>query len=136
MVDLAFITVALSQNILGLEPLSAWVSNINLFIPKVIGAAIIMVVGYVLAEFIRGQMKKTGKVFASIVAKILFFFILYVSVALALPILLGPENALLVGQILLVIIASVGLGVAIALGLGLKDAVAEISKKYVKKMKI
>ena len=131
---LAFIAAALSERVLGIPPLAQWVANITDFIPNIIGAAVILVVGYVLAEFIRGQLKKTGKLFASIVAKVLFFFVIYVSIALALPIL--GISADLVNNILLVIIASVGLGVAIALGLGLKDAVAEISKKYVKKLRL
>ena len=131
---LAFITAALSNDILGIPALAEWVRDINTFIPNIIGAAVILVVGYVLAEFIRGQMKKTGKLYATIVSKVLFFFILYVAIALALPML--GIRADLVSNILLVIIASVGLGVAIALGLGLKDAVADISKRWVKKIKV
>ena len=131
---LAFIAAALSQQILGIETLSNWVSDITSFIPNIIGAATIVVVGYVLAEFIRGQMKKTGKLYASIVSKVLFFFIMYVAIALALPVL--RIDATLVNYILLVIIASVGIGVAIAIGLGTKDAIADISKRYAKKIKV
>ncbi len=104
------------------------------FIPKVIAASLILVVSYVLAEYIKEQLKKTGKLYANFVGKILFFFVLYVSIAIALPVL-GIESTL-VGYILLIIIGSVGLGIAIALGLGLKDAVADVSKRYVKKLKI
>ena len=77
---------------------------------------------------------KTKKTYATLVGKVLFFFILYVAIALALPIL-GVPSAL-VSNILLIIIGSVGVGIAIALGLGLKDAVADISKRYAKKMKV
>jgi len=131
---LAFITAALSENVLGIPALASWIGGVTDFVPNIIGAAVIVVVGYILAEFIRGQMKKTGKIYASVVAKILFFFIIYVSIALALPIL--GISAVLVNNILIIIVASVGLGVAIALGLGLKDAVADLSKRWVKKVKI
>ena len=131
---LAFITAALSREVLGITALSVWISEINAFIPRIIGAAIIFVVGFVLAEYIKGHLKKTKSLWAAVVGKVLFFFIIYVSIALALPIL--GITATLVNNILLVIIGSVGLGVAIALGLGLKDSVAYVANRYVKKLKI
>ena len=70
----------------------------------------------------------------TLTAKILFFFIIYVSIALALPVL-GISSAL-VNSILLIIIGSVGLGTAIAIGLGMKNAVADVSQRYVKKLKV
>ncbi len=131
---LAFIGAALSSDVLGITALELWVSQVQQFIPKIIGAAVIVVVGYVLAEYIRAHIKKGPTLYGALVGKVLFFFVLYVSIALALPVL-GVTSAL-VSNILLVIIASVGLGVAIALGLGLKDAVADVSKRYVKKLKV
>lgn len=133
-VYLAFIGAALSNQVLGVPALALWIAEVEAFIPRVIGAAVILVVGYVLAEYIRSHIRKGPTLYGALVGKVLFFFVLYVSIALALPIL-GISSAL-ISNILLVIIASVGLGVAIALGLGLKDAVSDVSKRYVKKMKI
>ena len=132
-VYLAFITAALSENVLGVPALSRWVSDINSFIPAIIGAAVILIVGYILAEYIRGHLRATGELYANIVGKILFFFVMYVAIAMALPILGIPT--FLINNILLIIIASVGVGLAIALGWGLKDTVNLLAKKYVKKMK-
>lgn len=131
---LAFISAALSREVLGISSLAIWVTQVNEFIPRIIGAAVILVVGYILAEYIKGHIRKTNTLYGVLVGKVLFFFVLYVSIALALPIL--GISATLISNILLVIIASIGLGVAIALGLGLKDAVADVSKRYVKKMKV
>ncbi len=131
---LAFVAAALSREVLGIPVLAEWMREITAFIPNVIGAAVIVIVGYVIGEYIRAQMKKMKEIYASLVGKILYFFIIYVAVALALPILGIP--ATLVNNILLVIIGALGLGIAIALGLGLKDAVSEVSKKYVRKFKI
>jgi len=128
---LGFIAAAVS--ILGITELTLWVRQILAFIPNIIGAALIVIVGYVLAEYIRKHLRNTQQVFASIVGKVLFFFIIYVAIALALPVL--GISATLVNNVLLVIIGSVGLGLAIALGLGMKDAVSELSKKWVKKLK-
>jgi len=131
---LTFITAALSEDILGIRVLSNWMASINEFIPSVIGAAIIIVVGYVLGEYIKDQIKKTETIYANIVGKITFFFIVYVAVAVALPVL--GVSAGLVNSILLVIIGSIGLGIAIALGLGLKGPVEVIARKYLQKMKM
>jgi len=131
---LAFITAALSRDVLGITALSVWIAEINAFIPRIIGAVVIFVVGYVIAEWVKNHLKKTKSLWAIVVGKVIFFFVIYVSIALALPIL--GITATLVNNILLVIIGSVGLGIAIALGLGLKDSVAYISNRYVRKLKI
>ena len=131
---LAFISAALSTEVLGIPQLANWITQINLFIPRIIGASVILVAGYLLGEYVKNHLKREKKPWALLTGKALFFFVLYVAVALALDVL--GLSATLVGNILLVIIASVGLGVAIALGLGLKDAVAIVSKKYANKYKV
>ncbi len=130
---LAFITAAVSKEILGVETLANWMATINNFIPNVVGAALVVIVGYVIGEYIKDQINKTKTVYANIVGKVMFFLIMYVSIAIALPILGIP--ATLVNNILLVIIGSLGIGIAIALGLGLKDVIADIAKQYLKKKK-
>ena len=131
---LAFISAALSRDVLGISYLATWIAEITAFIPRVVGASLILVVAFVMAEYIKGHIKKTNALWGTVVGKVLFFFVMYVAIALALPIL--GVSSTLVDNILLVIIGAMGLGIAIALGLGMKDAVSEVSKKYVRKMKI
>ncbi|MCX6815969.1 MAG: hypothetical protein NT120_03900 [Candidatus Aenigmarchaeota archaeon] len=131
---LAFISAALSRDVLGVTQLALWIAEITNFIPKIIGASLILVVGYALGEYIKSHIKKTQTLWGAMVGKILFFFIIYVSIALALPIL--GLSSTLINNILLIIIASMGLGIALALGLGMKDAVSDVSKRYVKKLKV
>jgi len=131
---LAFITAALSREVLGITSLAVWMSEINAFIPRVVGAAIILVAAYVLGEYIKEHFKSTQRIWASLVGKITFFFIIYVAIAMALPILGIPTS--LVSNILLIIVGSIGLGLAIAMGLGMKDAVSDISRRYARKMKV
>lgn len=128
---LAFISASI--DILQIPTLSGWVSRITQFIPAIIGSAIILIVAYVLAEYIKEQVKKGGTIYSNIVGKLIFFFIMYVAVAISLPVLGVPSG--LVSSILIVIVASVGLGLAIAIGLGLKDAISDVSKNYIKKYK-
>lgn len=128
---LAFIAAAFSKEILGITTLAEWVGTLNTFIPRIIGAALMIVVGYVLAEYIKDQIKKSDTIYANIVGKVTMFFIVYVAIALALPILGIP--ATLVNSILLVIIGSLGVGMAIALGLGMKKPVEQVATKYLRK---
>jgi hypothetical protein len=123
---LAFIAAAVDM--LRIPALSSWMIRTVDFIPNIIGATIILVAGYLLAEYIKVHMNSLKSMHATFIGKVLFFFIVYVAIAIALPVL--GISATLVNNILLIIIASVGLGMAIALGLGLKDTVADISKKW------
>lgn len=131
-VYMAFIVAAVA--VLRIPELTSWTVQIRDIIPGIIGASIVVVVGYVIAEYIRGQLSKMNRFYAEVVGKVLLFFILYVAIATALPIL--GITAPLVNNILLIIVASLGLAIAIALGLGLKDAVSDIAKRYARKLRI
>ena len=129
---MAFIVAAVA--VLRIPELTSWTVQIRDIIPGIIGASIVVVVGYVIAEYIRSQLSKMNRFYAEVVGKVLLFFILYVAIATALPIL--GITAPLVNNILLIIVASLGLAIAIALGLGLKDAVSDIAKRYARKLRI
>jgi hypothetical protein len=64
---------------------------------------------------------------------VIFFLVLYVSIALALP-FVGIDPTL-INWILIVIVASLGVGLAIAIGLGLKDVIADVARGYSRKFK-
>jgi len=114
---------------LGIMALATFVDKIVNFIPMAVGAAIIIIVGYVLGNFFEEQIKVSEGKYSSLIGRIVNFFTVYVAIALALPFI--GINPSLVNNILLVIIGSVGLGFAIAMGLGLKDIVAKEAEKYV-----
>ncbi len=130
---LVFIQAALSEEVLGIPTLAEMVGAIISFLPGLLEGVIIVIVGYALAEYIREQIERSKLVYSEIVGNVLFFFIIYVSIALALP--LWGINPSLVNNILLIIIGSIGAGLAIAIGLGLKDIVREEAKKYLKRIK-
>ena len=101
------------------------------FLAGAVEATIIIVIGYSLAYYIKEQVMKSKNLYGDIVGNTIFFLILYVSVALALP-FVGIDTQL-INWILIVIVTSFGLGMAIAIGLGLKDVVRDVSKNYAKK---
>lgn len=127
---LAFIQAAVEA--LGIISLVQVVGLILNFIPGLIGAILVIVAGYAIGEYVRRHVEDSGVHYSDLIAKGLFFLILYIAVATALP--LVYIDATLINNILLVIIGSVGAGMAIAMGLGFKDEFSRLAKKYGKKM--
>jgi len=126
---LVFIQAAVG--ILGVEALELFFGSVLAFVPKILGAMIIILVGYIIAEYVQRQVVKTKTEHSRIIGRVIFFFTLIISIAIALPFL--QIDTTLINGIILILVASVGLGIAIALGLGLKDSVREASRKYLKK---
>lgn len=131
LIYLVFIQAAVE--VLGVRALADFTKTLVGFIPGMLEAVVVVVVGYAIAEHVKVELEQAKLAYANIMGKVLFWLIVYVAVALALP--LVGINPTLINSILLIIVGSVGVGIAIALGLGLKDLVAEIAKKYVKKLK-
>ncbi len=127
---LVFIQAAVQ--FLGIAALAEFVNQIIYFIPKAVGAAIIIIVGYVLGNFFEEQIKGSEGVYSDLIGRVINFFTVYVAIALALPFL--GINPSLVNNILLIIIGSVGFGLGLAIGLGLKDIVAKEANKYIGKL--
>ncbi len=117
---------------LGIVALANFVNEIIYFIPKAVGAAIIIIVGYILGNFFEEQIKASEGIYSDLIGRVVNFFTVYVAIALALPFL--GINPSLVNNILLIIIGSVGLGFALAIGLGMKDIVAKEASKYIGKL--
>lgn len=113
---------------LNVAALTQFTGQIINFLPNMVGAGIIVIVGYVLATYLKDKIITSKTLYSDIVGKLIFFLLIYVSIALALPLL--KIDPTIVNWILLIIVGSIGLGLAIALGLGLKDVVAEVAKEY------
>jgi len=128
---LVFIQAAVEA--LGIAVLVTFLSNILGFVPKLIRAILLVVVGYGVAEYVREQIETSKLSYSDIISKLLFFLIVYIAIAMALP-LMGVET-FIVNAVLLVIVGSVGLGLAIAIGWGLRDTVAAMAKKYQRKLR-
>lgn len=127
---LAFIQAAVEA--LGIPALVNVVGLILGFLPGLIGAILVIVAGYAIGEYVRRHVEASKVHYSEIIGKGLFFLILYIAVATALP--LVAIDATLINNILIVIIGSAGAGMAIAIGLGLKDEVAAMAKRYSNRM--
>lgn len=118
---------------LGVAVISEFINSIINILPGLIEAALLIIIGYTVAIYIKDKIVSSKTMYADIVGKIVFFLMIYLSIALALPFV--NIDASLINNILIVIIGGVSLGVAIALGLGLKGVIADTAKDYVKKFK-
>lgn len=126
-----FITIQAFANILEVPAIIGLVQSIINFIPGVIGAILVLIVSYGLAIYAKENILGSRELYSNIVGKILFFLIIYIGIATALP-LIGIDP-FLVNSILLLLVGAISIGVAIALGFGLKDVVADTAKTYAKK---
>jgi hypothetical protein len=128
---LKFIEAALSQRVLGIYTLEIFVGQIFAFIPGLLGAMIVILVGYVLAKYVQGQIIATKEEYSEFIGKVIFFFTIIIAISLALPFIqIDPS---LINNIILILVGSIGAGIAIALGLGLKETVEKLAKRYTKR---
>jgi len=115
---------------LGLSVLSDFFGQVVSFLGGLVEALVVIIVGYALTDYVSRSIRETKKPFAELIANVVFFLMMYIVVAIALP-FVGIETTL-INAILIIILGSIGLGLAIAIGLGLKDTIARLAKKYEK----
>lgn len=127
------LAIWIAVGIIGIPALYDVMEAITMnFIPGLIKAVILIIVGYALGEYIKRQIELSKVPYSDIMGRVIFFLVIYIAIAMALP-LIGIDPTL-VNYTLLIIVGSFGLGMAIAIGWGLKDTIAALAKKYQKKV--
>jgi hypothetical protein len=127
---LLFILYAAS--FLGVPEILQLIRSAISFLTGAVEAAVIIIVGYSLAMYIKEQVMHSKTIYSEIIGNIILFLIVYVSIAMALP-FVGIDTQL-INWILIVIVASLGVGIAIAVGFGLKDVIRDVAKQYTRKI--
>ncbi len=125
-----FVTIQAFANILEIPAIISIVQSVIDFIPGIIGAIVVLVVSYAIAIYAKENVLGSRDLYSNIVGKIIFFLIIYIGIATALP-LLGVDP-FLINSILLLIVGALSVGLAIAMGFGLKDVIAESARDYAK----
>ncbi len=129
---LVAIQAATSQDVLGIEPISRFVASVYSFVIGVVGAAIIILVGYGIAVYIKDKIITSRTIYSDITGKIVFALILVIAITMGLGVI--PQMKVnILEDIIKIIVASIGIGMAIAIGLGLKDVIAELAREWVRK---
>jgi hypothetical protein len=121
-----------SASFLGVAEVTQLIRSAIGFLTGAVEASVIIIVGYSLAYYIKEQVMHSKTFYSDVVGNLIFFLIVYVSIAMALP-FVGIDTQL-INWILIVIVASFGVGIAIAIGLGLKDVVRDVAKLYTKRL--
>ncbi len=115
--------------VLGVAAITSLVDRIVAWIPGVVGAIAVFLAGYGIAIYTKDQIVGSETIYADLLGKTIFFFVLYIAVSTALP--LAGIGAQLLNNILLILVASAGLAFAIAAGWGLKDVFQEEAERYI-----
>lgn len=113
---------------LGLARVSATLDMLALYVPKVFGAALIMLVGVLLAQLVnglvRGAAEGVGLDYASGLGRIAQGLVIIIIISVAIGQL--EVKTELLNYVIAIALISVGLAVALALGLGSRELVSQI----------
>ena len=93
-------------------------------------AILVVVIGYAVAEYVRTAILKSDVEYADIMANVLFFLIVYMSVVMALP-LVGIDP-FLVNAIMIIVIAAAAFAVAAALAPSMRKEFDGFFRNYKK----
>lgn len=126
------IFVQAAANVLGIPQLTEIINRIILFIPNVVVAMAIIVIGSLIARFlsalVRSSVSELGVGSPNLLATLTQYIIIGFSVIAAID-QLGIA-ATLVNTLLIGLIGSVALAVGLAFGLGGRDVAAQIAQKW------
>lgn len=116
------IVIRVAADAAGIDDVTEIINRIIAFLPAAITAAIIMLVGFIVADLIQNAVFRAldamGLEYANTLAKVISGFVFILALTVALP-QLGIETELLNDSVKIVL-AGIALAIALALGLGLK----------------
>ncbi|MGX5219536.1 MULTISPECIES: mechanosensitive ion channel family protein [Pseudomonas] len=113
---------------LGLERVSATLDVLALYLPKVFGAALVLVIGVLLAHLVsgivRGAADSVGLEYAHGVARIAQGLVIIISISVAIGQL--EVKTELLNYVIAIVLITIGLAAALALGLGSREIAGQI----------
>ncbi len=113
---------------LGLQRVSATLDLFALYLPKVFGAALVLLAGVLLAQLanslIRGAAEGVGLEYGNGLGRIAQALVIVISISVAIGQL--EVKTELLNIVIAIVLAAVGLALALALGLGSREVVAQI----------
>ncbi|MDH0337833.1 mechanosensitive ion channel family protein [Metapseudomonas otitidis] len=113
---------------LGLDRVSATLDMLALYLPKVLGSALVLLVGVLLAQLlsgiVRGAAEGVGLDYAHGLGRIAQGLVILISISVAIGQLEVKTD--LLNNVIAIALISIGLAAALALGLGSRDIAAQI----------
>lgn len=134
---LVLVALVVAVNAVGLSMAAELLNRIILYIPNVIAAIFILVLGSFLARVVGNVVQAASANAGLAQSKFLAKIVEVVIIIFALAITLEQLNIgkTVVGLAVNIILASLGLGFALAIGLGCKDIVGEAVADWIEKFK-
>ncbi len=130
------ITFVVTLNAVGLTVAADLLQKVVLFVPNIIAAVFILIVGMFAATILRNIVKtaasNAGIAQANFVSNITEVVVVVFTVAIALEQL--QIGAQIVKLVITIVLGSLGLGFALAFGLGCKDIVGSSVKEFLNKL--
>ena len=113
---------------LGLERVSATLDMLALYLPKVFGGALVLLVGVLLAQLanglVRGAAEGVGLDYAAGLGRIAQGLVIIISISVAISQLEVKTD--LLNHVIVIVLITVGLAVALAMGLGSREIASQI----------
>jgi small-conductance mechanosensitive channel len=113
---------------LGLQRVSATLDMLALYLPKVFGAALVLLVGVLLAQLanglVRGAAEGVGLDYSAGLGRVAQWLVIIISLSVAISQLEVKTD--LLNHVIVIALITVGLAVALAMGLGSREIVGQI----------
>lgn len=113
---------------LGLERVSATLDVLALYLPKVFGAVLVLLVGVLLAQLVngivRGAAEGVGIEYAGGLGRVAQWLVIVISISVAISQLEIKTD--LLNHVIVIALITVGLAVALAMGLGSREIAGQI----------
>ena len=113
---------------LGLERVSATLDIFTLYLPKVFGALLVLLVGVLVAQLlnglVRGAAESVGFDYASGLGRVAQGLVIIISISVAISQLEVKTD--LLNHVIVIVLITVGLAVALAMGLGSRQIAGQI----------
>lgn len=134
---LLLIAFIAAVNVLGLTTVSVFLSNILTYIPNVIAAALILVLGTVIAgvveNVVKGSVSNISVSTGRLVSRISSYIVMIFAILASLAQLKIAENLIYI--LFIGFVATLALGFGLAFGLGAKDLVSRILDEWYTNLK-
>ncbi len=105
-----FIVLALDQ--IGIPQLTNWITSILVVIPALVGAILLIAIGFGLAIYLRGIIEDSNIVDKKVLSMVFFYFILYVFLIFALKTSLIAQDKSTVNMVIIILTAIISAAVA------------------------
>ncbi|MBU3912614.1 MAG: hypothetical protein KKB21_05605 [Nanoarchaeota archaeon] len=105
-----FLNLAISQ--LDIPQFTYWISEILIIIPALVGALLLIIVGFAIAIYLKKAIEDSKVESARMLSQIFFFFIIYVSMIFALKTALISMDSVTVNILVIVLTGIIGMAIA------------------------